>query len=42
MAKHKRLFKVIDRLTGLIVFTGTKLECTQKIISDKTGFLELY
>lgn len=39
MAEKK--FNVIDKLTGLIVFTGTLIECKQMVLNDITGFLEL-
>lgn len=39
MAEKK--FNVIDKLTGLIVFTGTLIECRQMVLNDITGFLEL-
>ena len=37
-----KIFKVINKLTGCIVFIGTKQECTSIVMSDKTGFLDLY
>lgn len=40
MAEKK--FKVVDKLTGLIVFTGTLIECRQMVLTDVTGFLELF
>lgn len=40
MAEKK--FSVVNKLTGLIVFTGTLIECRQKVLTDVTGFLELY
>ena len=40
MAEKK--FKVMDKLTGLIVFTGTLAECRQMVLTDVTGFLELF
>lgn len=39
MAEKK--FKVMNKLTGLIVFTGTLIECRQIVLADVTGFLEL-
>lgn len=39
MAEKK--FKVMNALTGLIVFTGTLIECRQIVLKDVTGFLEL-
>lgn len=39
MAEKK--FNVMDKLTGLIVFTGTLIECRQIVLNDVTGFLEL-
>lgn len=39
MAEKK--FKVMNALTGLIVFTGTLIECRQMVLNDVTGFLEL-
>ena len=40
MAEKK--FKVMNKLTGLIVFTGTLIECRQIVLTDTTGFLELF
>ena len=40
MAEKK--FKVMNKLTGLIVFTGTLIECRQIVLTDATGFLELF
>lgn len=33
--------KVVDTITGKVVFTGTLDECMQKVVSDASGFLEL-
>lgn len=40
MAEKK--FKVMNKLTGLIVFSGTLTECRQIVLTDVTGFLELF
>lgn len=40
MAEKK--FKVLNKLTGLIVFSGTLVECRQMVLTDVTGFLELF
>lgn len=40
MAEKK--FKVMNKLTGLIVFTGTLKKCRQMVITDVTGFLDLF
>lgn len=40
MAEKK--FKVVNKLTGLIVFTGTLYECRQMVLTDVTGFLDLF
>ena len=37
-----RVFKVINVITGYVVFTGSKQECTSIVLSDKTGLLDLY
>jgi hypothetical protein len=39
MAEKKR--SVINTLTNCIVFIGTLRECSELVISDKSGFLEL-
>lgn len=40
MAEKK--FNVVNKLNMLIVFTGTLEECKQMVLTDKTGFLELF
>jgi hypothetical protein len=40
-SNQEKARKVIDTITGKVVFTGTLDECTQKVVSDASGFLEL-
>lgn len=34
-------FKVINTLTGDVVFIGSFEQCEKKVLNDLTGFLEL-